>query len=67
MQWRTCIIFNHAVVDHAWLPVDVFMCTVSTPLYAWSVILSIMTMGSVYKCKEQEEGIILVNNSITSH
>lgn len=44
-------------VDHAWLPVDVFMCTVSTPLYAWSVILSILTMGSVYKCKEQEEGI----------
>lgn len=55
-------------VDHSWLPVDLFMCTVSTPLYAWSVIFSILTMGSVYKCKEQVEGIIiLVNNSITSH
>lgn len=55
-------------VDHAWLPDDLFMCTVSTPLYAWSVILSILTMGSVYKCKEQVEGIIiLVNNSISSH
>lgn len=47
----------HAVVDHSWLPVDLFMCTVSIPLYAWSVILSIMTMRLVYKCKEQVEGI----------
>lgn len=34
----------------------------------WSVILSILTMGSVYKCKEHEEGtciIILVTS--TSH
>lgn len=32
----------------------------------WSVILSILTMGSVYKCKEHEEGIIILVTS-TSH